>query len=928
AQPTPTITAVSTVQGTRGNSNDGASTVALQAADLVTAVTTPPPAHRSSPVGWTVTVRNSGPGPSSGSTFRFPVPAGVTALQAPNGCSLSAGTVTCVAGALADGASDDFVFTAVSPPSGAVAVSAPITVQGNEEDPTAATSFLVVTPDQVLTSDGTGTDRQSVSTGAPAAGSVTLLDGDTPVDTLAVPGGRYAVDGRALTFTPAYGWSGTATAARFRVTDASGATGVGSYTVTVRPPAPPTPPSLSSGGAGTATQQVALPVPPAGGAVAVLDGHGDPVTSLVVDGQGRYTADLATRTVSFSPVLGFTGKGSIAYRLTDAYGQSASSTYEPTVTVPAGPAAPALTSAGVGTAPQSVTLPTAPAGGSRTLLGDDGAATTGVVHPGEGAYAYDASSGTATFTPVLGFEGSATPARYRLTDAYGQSVSGTYAPTVGRPSGPSSESLLTSSGVGTAPQQATVPAAPAGGSRTLLGDDGAATTGVVRPGEGAYTYDASSGTVTFTPVLGFAGPSSVGYRLTDAYGQAVDGSYQPTVIRPDPPTPGPATTTGIGTATQQTSLPAVPDGGSLVVLDGGGHPVTDLTVPGQGSYRWDTATGMAAFDPVLGFQGTATPLTYRVTDAYGQWATATWTTTVLPPAPPVADPRDSSGVGTAPHQVTVPAAPAGGSRTLLGDDGAATTGVVRPGEGAYAYDESSGTVTFTPVLGFAGTSSVGYRLTDAYGQTSRALWSATVISPAPPVAEPRDSTGLGTASQSVTLPGVPEAGGRRLVGDDGAATTGVVRPGEGAYTYDASSGTVTFTPVLGFAGTSSVGYRLTDAYGQTSQALWSATVIPPVPPIADPRRSTGTGLAAQSPLSPVPVPPGGSIALLAGSDPVTVVTLPGEGTATVTPEGVLTFTPVLGHVGTSLIGYRLTDAYGQTSGGVWSATVTPPTPPT
>nr|WP_276508437.1 hypothetical protein [Modestobacter muralis] len=761
ASASPTLTAVSRVQAAPGESNDGASTLAAQPADLVLTVPAPAPVPPSSPVSWTVTVRNAGPGPSSGSTFTVAVPTGVTAVQLPAGCSVPAGTVTCVVGPLVDGGSDDYTFTASSPAAGAVSVAAPVDVLGNEQDPSVDSALLVVTPDQALASTGVGTQEQSVLPGVPAGGAVELLDGNTPVPTLDVPGGRYAVDVDALTFTPAYGWSGTAATARFRVTDGSGATGVGGYTATVQPPAPPAAPALTSSGTGTATQRVTLPAPPPGGSVTLLDDDGDPVAGLVLPGRGSWTTDPVAGTVSFAPATGHLGTTAVAYRVTDAYGRSSDGTYEATVTAPPGPSAPDLASVGTGTAPQQVVLPPAPDGGSRTLLDDDDAPVSRVVRPGQGTYDHDASSGTVTFTPVLGFQGPATPVRYRLTDAYGQSATGADTPVVTRPAGPPAGAVLTSRDVGTTLQQVVLPAAPAGGSRTLL--DGAGTPAAVVDvlGEGRYVLDPGTGTISFSPVLGFAAVGRVAYRSTDAYGSWADGSYRPEVLPPEPPAPAAEATTGVGTTQQQTTSPAVPEGGVVTVLDGEGRPATSVTLPGQGTYRWDALAGSAVFDPELGFHGAASPLTYRVTDAYGQWVDATWTPTVLAPAPPVTEPRTSTGVGTSVHTVLLPEAPAGGARALVDVDGDPATTVVLAGRGTVELDSVTGSAVFRPVPGYGGTTVITYRMTDAYGQTADGHWTATVTAPAPPAdaplppaptPTPTTSTPITSASPVATSP--------------------------------------------------------------------------------------------------------------------------------------------------------------------------------
>ncbi|GAB3856040.1 hypothetical protein ACFPIJ_59100 [Dactylosporangium cerinum] len=90
-----------------------------------------------------------------------------------------------------------------------------------------------------------------------------------------------------------------------------------------------------------------------------------------------------------------------------------------------------------------------------TLLdsGSQPAATVTVV-PAEGTYTLDAGTGVITFTPANGFTGVATPVTYKLT-AEGLSATSTYTPTVGPPPGPAA-APLTSTGVGTTPQTATV----------------------------------------------------------------------------------------------------------------------------------------------------------------------------------------------------------------------------------------------------------------------------------------------------------------------------------------------------------------------------------------------------------------------------------------------------------------------------------------
>jgi CshA-type fibril repeat protein len=134
--------------------------------------------------------------------------------------------------------------------------------------------------------------------------------------------------------------------------------------------------------------------------------------------------------VSFVPALGFTGTAAaVAYRVTDAFGRTATATYTPAVTKPAPPSAPSLTSSGPAGAAQSQSV-TAPVGTTIALVGAGGTPVTRISVPGEGTYVVDTGAGTIRFVPDAGFIGRATPIHYLLRDAYGQATDATYAATV------------------------------------------------------------------------------------------------------------------------------------------------------------------------------------------------------------------------------------------------------------------------------------------------------------------------------------------------------------------------------------------------------------------------------------------------------------------------------------------------------------------
>ncbi|GIJ73842.1 hypothetical protein Voc01_087590 [Virgisporangium ochraceum] len=428
------------------------------------------------------------------------------------------------------------------------------------------------------------------------------------------------------------------------------------------------------------------------------------------------------------------GSGAQDLTVTTLTGTSAPVTF----TYRAAPAPADLTSTGVGTGAQTATVPL-PADGGVTLLDADGDPTAGpVTVPGQGTYTL--ADDTVTFTPVLGYAGTATPVGFRVTDRFGQTGDATFTPTVTAPPGPSA-APLSSSGVGTATQTVT-PAVPTGGTLALVGS------GAV-PDKGTFAVDA--GTLTFTPRIGFTGTAAAQYRVTDAYGHDAAASYTATVTPPPPPTAPPHQTSGIGTSPQAVQF-TVPDGATATLLDANGNAATAVTVPAKGTYTLQTPERALArpgraehalarmrprdteaatvatitFTPVLGYTGVAPPVQYRITDAYGQSAVATYTPTVTLPAAPPAAPQTSTGDNTTPQHVTV-TVPPGGNVTLLDASGNPATTVTIAGQGAYTLDPATGGITFTPEARFRGTPSpVTYRVTDAYGQSATATYTPAV----------------------------------------------------------------------------------------------------------------------------------------------------------------------------------------------------------
>lgn len=742
----PTFARVSQVAGPPSSSNDATSTPAA-VADLALSTTAPPPGRPGDAVSWRVTLSQSAAGASSGATFGFAVPTGVTlgAAGLPSGCAVAGARVQCVGGRLSDGDTETYDFAATFNSGFTVPQMTTLAATGNEHDPRPADDTVTLTlrpASQDRTSSGPMGSTQSTTVAKSWDASVRLLDGEARVSSLSVPGqGVYTVTPSTgvITFQPEAAFAGQASTVGFVIVPATGESASGTYVATVSPPAGPVATAQTTSGVGT-EQQATGALRPAGGSLHLLDsdsdsdsdGDGDAaVASLSLD-HGTYA--VAGNRLVFSAHPGWAGTAApVGYRVTDSYGQVATSTYTVTVSPPAAPVIVDLASSGPQGEGQQVLTP----GRDITLLDDADRRTDIVVVAGEGTYRTVASADgpLLRFEPEPCFVGSAAAVGYTSTDAWGsESDRADYAATV---LGSPVAVPLASTGVGTGTQLAAADA-PCGEDVRLLDDDGRPTTSLTRAGEGTFAADPTTGRLGFTALLGYSGtPAPVPYRVTSADGATADSSYTVTVVAPPQPAPSARTSSGVGTAVQSARLPQAPPGGSVTLVDAEGGPATSVTRPGVGTWQLDPVTRVVSYLPAWGFLGTTPALPYRVTDAYDQRAPGGYTATVTLPAPPTATSTTATGpVGAIQeHHVDVPD---GGSFVLLDAEQRPRTVVRKPGVGVYRWHPVASMVTFVPRPQFVGRAgAVAYAVVDSYGQRALGSFRARVATTAPEVGTPR-----------------------------------------------------------------------------------------------------------------------------------------------------------------------------------------------
>jgi CshA-type fibril repeat protein len=275
----------------------------------------------------------------------------------------------------------------------------------------------------------------------------------------------------------------------------------------------------------------------------------DPATSLcgttvVIDGEGIWTIDQTTGVATFvaDPEITVGTKTPVTYRVTDAVGQTASSTLTPIVPPPPIAANDAQTS------PLDINQTYTPlsndsfsslAVASPSTLRLCGAGQTPnncdkttVVVANEGTYtAY--SDGRVIFDPLPTFTGTATPITYQVADIYGRTVNATITPTILPPpipaatldTGKAKEGktvvltpwLNDSAGVVVAGQTGKASLVPTSirlcpintvAAKDVLTTgqaDPACTLMKIKTADGTYTVDPKTGKVTFVHRKGFIG---------------------------------------------------------------------------------------------------------------------------------------------------------------------------------------------------------------------------------------------------------------------------------------------------------------------------------------------------------------------------------------------------------------------------------------
>ena len=791
---------------------------------------------------------------------------------------------------------------------------APVTIQAKDTNGTPVTTTYTpnITP---VAPTGTPATTEGVQ-GQPQEGTPTFTPGDdkipmkidatqpaklvdpatgNPIEETSIPAkdakgntvGTYTIEPTTgkVTFTPNKDFVGTPVPAKVQAKDANGTPTTATYTPTVKPVTPEgintftediqgTPqsgkPEFKPGKTTINGKEVEVPMDDNTPAKLVDPTTGQEVTSVTIPNEGTYTVD-ADGTVHFTPDPQFHGKGkTLKVVRQDTNGTKVTAEYT-AVVKPATPEGTEVLTAGVQGKEQSgrpnfIGGKAEVNGVEKTVAIDEtkpaklidpttNQEVNKVVIPGEGTYTV-AEDGTVTFTPEKGFVGKGTELTVKRVDLNGTPALGKYTAVV----------------IGTKPTaEPSVTSDIQGQTQSNAVKFKGGTVEVEDPMTKVKTQE----TVAIDPTT---------YTLLDENGQAVD------------------------------SVPAKnPDGKEIgtytLVKEEGKDPVAVFT-PTDKSYT-----------------GAVKPVTVQAKDKNGTAVTTTYTPNITPVKPTAkaatsegAQGKEQTGTPTftgghekAPIDTTVPAKLIDPSTGQPTDEKSVTV----PGEGTYTVSED-GTVTFKPEPQFTGQAKgVEVQRVDTNGTPATAKYTPNVkpVTPTSDDAISEDIQGAKQTGTPVFTPGKTTVNGETvtieidpavkptLVGADEEGK--VVVPNEGTYTID-ENGVVTFTPEPNFTGKASgVTVKRADKNGTEVTAKYTPTVKPVTPTAKDttttdvqgvtqkgkpeftPGKATVNGVEKTVELSDKPA----KLVDPKTGDPVESVTIEGEGTYTVAPDGTVTFTP-------------------------------------
>lgn len=596
------------------------------------------------------------------------------------------------------------------------------------------------------------------------------------------------------------------------------------------------------------------------------DIDGDVLTATAT-GASHGTLSVTGLDVTYTPDEDFTGSDTFSYEVCDAALLCASAVIAVDVTPVNDP--PSATSAFVETQ-EDTALAVDLAASSADVDGDTLTATvSGALN---GTVTVDGL--VATFTPAPGFSGTA-GFDFEVCDADGCATAQVTVAVTAVNDAPAAADgdATTAEDVAVLVDLDLLTADAEGDALTLTASD---------PANGSTSV--TDLMVTYTPDPDFFGTDTFTYQVCDPGLACATATLTVEVLaQNDAPT-------AVGTSMTTTEDAATPvDLGPLTDdVDGGVLTVT-TSDPTHGTVTVDGL--VLTYTPDPDYSGPDS-FTYEACDAAGACDTAAVFVTVTP----VNDaPVATDGSATTPEETSVVLDLGLEASDVDGD--ALTATVTQPARGTVTLVGL--VVTYLPEPGFSGPDTFTYEVCDVdVCDTATVTVTVTPVNDAPVAADGSASTAEDTAT-TVDL-------GPLTSDDDGDALTATVTVGPAYGAVTVSGLVVTYLPGADYAGTDDFVYRVCDPSGACDTGVVTLTVSPvnDAPVAGDDTATSGAGGPVTVTVLTNDTDADGGVLT------ASVVSGPAHGTVTMSPTGVMTYTPTEGWSGRDTVTYRVCDAAG------------------
>ncbi|WP_433827507.1 Ig-like domain-containing protein [Actinoplanes sp. CA-015351] len=655
-------------------------------------------------------------------------------------------------------------------------------------------------------------------------------------------------------------------------------------------------------GNNTATSPLGVNTPPAAVADAAGTTNGTPVAIEVrandtspepllvsitsMPGHGAAVVE-ADGTITYTPVLGWTGADTLTYEVDDGHGGTGTAT----VTVTTANALPtAFDDARNAPPATAVTIAVLANDTDPNSSFGDSVSLIGFGQPQSGAGVVTQTGSQLTYTPDVSFSGQA-HFTYTIADSHGGQATGDVYVDVENAAPTAADDAAST------PFQTVVLVDVLANDTDPNVADAKILDSVGAPGS------ISAGQVRYQPPAGFSGTVTFPYTMRDGGGLTSAATVTVTVRNAAPVAADLVFSTipfgqyldidVLGSATDA-NLPA-----DTLRVSGAANPSNGSTVL--------QPDGTIRYTPDARFSG-ADQFDYTIDDGHGGTDTGRVSVTVAN-ALPVARP----------DAVTVRAGIAYVIDVLANDDDdpngdPLTVTVTSPATHGTAAVGPGRKITYTPGAGYSGADSFGYTLSDGIGSSGATVTIGVVNSP--PVAR-ADSVTTDTDTAAIIDP---------LANDDDPnldvpALVGTTAATHGSLVRNADD-TITYTPAAGFYGTDAIGYTIEDSGGLASSAIITITVRNAAPIAVD-----DVFVAQPQVVTPLNVlsndhdPNTGQVLRVASAGAA------GKGAVVLHPDGTITYTSAAGASGPDTFTYLVSDDLGRTDTGLVTVTIVANAPP-